>query len=138
MFKKLRYMIYLFILTALICISFFTKDFLFGFRESEDIGKLTIMSEKLSPDSKNKAVSFRSNAGATTAYGYHLSILKPHRRLKNMGGNAFLSYSEFDFEWVSDNEILVTVRENGHIFHQHSQVGNVNITYVHDYRGGPH
>ncbi|MCK9479375.1 MAG: hypothetical protein M0R40_07730 [Firmicutes bacterium] len=76
--------------------------------------------------------------GATTWFSYQLSILHPNRKLENKGRNVFISSSEFEFEWVGNNELVIKVKENKRITHQSSRVGNVNITYVYEYKNIQH
>lgn len=96
------------------------------------MGEPDIIQEAVSPDGKYVAYVFEANGGATTKFTYRLSVLKNGKKLKAGDiGNAFITYNEFDVEWVDNNtlkvnNILTSIKS---IFKQETKIDGVNIQY---------
>ena len=96
------------------------------------MGEPDIIQEVVSPDGKYVAYVFEANGGATTKFTYRLSVLKNGKKLKAGDiGNAFITYNEFDVEWVDNNtlkvnNILTSIKS---IFKQETKIDGVNIQY---------
>ena len=72
-----------------------------------------IIKEINSPNNQYRAIIFERNINATTRNSYHLSILKNGKVLNNVGGNVFVSYNNFDVEWINNDVLKVNNdREN--------------------------
>ena len=94
------------------------------------MGEPDIIQESVSPDGKYVAYVFEANAGATTRFTYRLSVLKNGKRPKAGDvGNAFITYNEFDVEWVNDNTLKVNNIPSINIFEQKIKIDEVNIIY---------
>ena len=96
------------------------------------MGEPDIIQEVVSPDGKYVAYVFEANGGATTKFTYRLSVLINGKKLKAGDiGNAFITYNEFDVEWVDNNtlkvnNILTSIKS---IFKQETKIDGVNIQY---------
>ncbi len=96
------------------------------------MGEPDIIQEGVSPDGKYVAYVFEANGGATTKFTYRLSVLKNGKKLKAGDiGNAFITYNEFDVEWVDNNTLKVNniVTSIKSIFKQETKIDDVNIQY---------
>ena len=94
------------------------------------MGEPDIIQEVVSPDGKYVAYVFEANGGATTRFTYRLSVLKEGKKLKAGDvGNAFITYDEFDVEWIDDNTLKVNNIQSINIFEQKMKIDRVNITY---------
>ena len=94
------------------------------------MGEPDIIQEVVSPDGKYVACVFEANGGATTRFTYRLSVLKEGKKLKAGDvGNAFITYDEFDVEWIDDNTLKVNNIQSINIFEQKLKIDRVNITY---------
>ena len=94
------------------------------------MGEPDIIQEVVSPDGKYVAYVFEANGGATTRFTYRLSVLKEGKKLKAGDvGNAFITYDEFDVEWIDDNALKVNNIQSINIFEQKMKIDRVNITY---------
>lgn len=67
--------------------------------------------------------------GATTAESYQLSIVKEGQELGNGTGNIFITYGNFDVEWLDNNELKVTMSSGGDIFKQKTKYDDITISY---------
>ena len=94
------------------------------------MGEPDIIQEVVSPDGKYVAYVFEANGGATTRFTYRLSVLKEGKKLKAGDvGNAFITYDEFDVEWIDDNTLKVNNIQSINIFEQKMKIDRVNVTY---------
>jgi uncharacterized protein YxeA len=94
------------------------------------MGEPDIIQEVVSPDGKYVAYVFEANGGATTRFTYRLSVLKEGKKLKAGDvGNAFITYDEFDVEWIDDNTLKVNNIQSINIFKQKMKIDRVNVTY---------
>lgn len=96
------------------------------------MGDPDIIQEVVSPDGKYVAYVFEANGGATTKFTYRLSVLKNGEKLKAGDiGNAFITYYEFDVEWVDNNTLKVNniVTSIKAVFKQETKIDGVNIQY---------
>ena len=94
------------------------------------MGEPDIIQEVVSPDGKYVAYVFEANGGATTRFTYRLSVLKNGKKLKAGDvGNTFITYDEFDVEWINDNTLKVNNIPSINIFEQKIKIDGVNVTY---------
>ena len=94
------------------------------------MGEPDIIQESVSPDGKYVAYVFEANGGATSKFTYRLSILKNGKKLKSGdAGNTFITYTEFDVEWIDDNTLYVNNIASVNIFKQETKIDDVNISY---------
>ena len=57
-------------------------------------------------------------------------LLKEGKKLKaGAVGNAFITYDEFDVEWIDDNTLKVNNIQSINIFEQKMKIDRVNVTY---------
>ncbi len=113
--------IFLIVVTARCVCVFFIKDKPLKFNN--------IVFETYSADGKYKAVKFTRNVNATTPNSFHLSILRKNDKLKDEPGNVYVSYEDFDFEWIDDT--TVTIRhQNKNVFKCNSSYLGIKIKYI--------
>ena len=94
------------------------------------MGEPDVIQEVVSPDGKYVAYVFEANGGATTRFTYRLYVLKNGKKLKTGDvGNTFITYDEFDVEWIDDNTLKVNNIQSINIFEQKMKIDRVNITY---------
>ena len=94
------------------------------------MGEPDIIQEVVSPDGKYVAYVFEANGGATTRFTYRLSVLKEGKKLKAGDvGNTFITYDEFDVEWIGYNTLKVNNYPTKDIFKQETKVFGVDIQY---------
>ncbi len=96
------------------------------------MGEPDIIQESISPDGKYIAYVFEANVGATSGFTYRLSVLKNGKKLKAGDvGNTFITYAEFDVEWVDNDKLKVNNNNNEliYIFKQETKIDNVSVSY---------
>ena len=94
------------------------------------MGEPDIIQESVSPDGKYVAYVFEANGGATSKFTYRLSILKNGKKLKAGDvGNTFITYDEFDVEWVEDDTLKVNNISSIYIFKQKTKIDDVSVSY---------
>lgn len=94
------------------------------------MGEPDVIQEVVSPNGKYVAYVFEANGGATSKFTYRLSILKNGKKLKAGDvGNTFITYTEFDVEWIDDNTLNVNNIASVNIFKQETKIDDVNISY---------
>lgn len=94
------------------------------------MGEPDVIQEVVSPNGKYVAYVFEANGGATSKFTYRLSILKNSKKLKAGDvGNIFITYTEFNVEWIDDNTLHVNNFASANIFKQETKVNDVNISY---------
>ena len=88
-----------------------------------------VIKEINSPNNQYRAIIFERNINATTRSSYHLSILKNGQVLNNVGGNVFVSYNNFDVEWINNDVLKVNNdRENSKLKKVHNYK-NIKVIY---------
>lgn len=93
--------------------------------------KMEIIWEKVSPDSKYKAVMFSKEAGATTGVGYHLSIIPNGENITEKDSANVFSYNEiYDIEWEDENTLLVKKYERGTEYYKVEEYNGIKIKYL--------
>lgn len=71
-------------------------------------GEPTIMQSVESPDGKYTAYVFERNAGATSGWVYHISVLKTGKGLPKGNGNIYTSEAEpGNVEWLDNTTLYV-------------------------------
>ena len=94
------------------------------------MGEPDIIQESVSPNGKYVAYVFEANGGATSKFTYRLSILKNGKKLKAGDvGNTFITYDEFDVEWVEDDTLKVNNISSIYIFKQEIKIDDVSVSY---------
>jgi len=94
------------------------------------MGEPDVIQEVVSPDGKYVAYIFEANGGATTRFTYRLSVLKNGKKLKAGDiGNTFITYDEFDVEWVDDDTLKVNNISSIYIFKQETKIDDVSVSY---------
>jgi len=94
------------------------------------MGEPDVIQEVVSPDGKYVAYIFEANGGATTKFTYRLSVLKNGKKLKEGDiGNTFITYDEFDVEWVDDDTLKVNNISSIYIFKQETKIDDVSVSY---------
>jgi len=94
------------------------------------MGEPDVIQEVVSPDGKYVAYVFEANGGATTRFTYRLSVLKNGKKLKAGDiGNTFITYDEFDVEWVDDDTLKVNNISSIYIFKQETKIDDVSVSY---------
>jgi hypothetical protein len=118
----------LLLLKPLIILTFIVFGFLYFLTRFQFGDNNSIIEAVSSPSGRYIAYVFIRNMGATTQESYQLSILEEGRKLGNLAGNSYISYSEFKVKWISEKELFV---DNGEaeIFKQRNNTNGINITY---------
>ena len=94
------------------------------------MGEPDVIQEVVSPNGKYVAYVFEANGGATSKFTYRLSILKNGKKLKAGDvGNTFITYDEFDVEWVEDDTLKVNNISSIYIFKQETKIDDVSVSY---------
>ena len=94
------------------------------------MGEPDVIQEVVSPNGKYVAYDFEANGGATSKFTYRLSILKNGKKLKAGDvGNTFITYTEFDVEWIDDNTLNVNNIASVNIFKQETKIDDVSVSY---------
>ena len=94
------------------------------------MGEPDVIQEVVSPNGKYVAYVFEANGGATSKFTYRLSILKNGKKLKAGDvGNTFITYTEFDVEWIDDNTLNVNNIASVNIFKQETKIDDVSVSY---------
>ncbi|MBE7034369.1 MAG: hypothetical protein E7406_09115 [Ruminococcaceae bacterium] len=93
--------------------------------------KTEIIWEKVSPDSKYKAVMFSKDAGATTGVRYHLSIIPNGENITEKdNANVFENYGIYDIEWEDETTLLVKKYEEGTDYYRVEEYNGIKIKYL--------
>jgi hypothetical protein len=102
----------------------------FLFPSEDDLCGNDNLVETVSPNGHLKAVTFRRNCGATTAYSTQVSILPAPQQLPNKGGNIFAQVHEpiILVRWLDDSHLTISGGDAGTAFHL-TNFGGVLITY---------
>ena len=104
------------------------------FTETKPLKYNNVVFESYSPDGEYKAIKFTRNVNATTQISFHLSILRKNDKLKDEPGNTYVSYGDFDFEWIDDT--TVTIRhQNKNVFKCNSSYLGIKIKYIDEIQG---
>lgn len=84
-----------------------------------------ILWEEKSPDNKNNAILYRKNAGATTAYGYHVDIIRERKIFKDIEVNVFRGshLNHIQLEWKNKNKLFIYIMgTNPTIYFQEEEI----------------
>ncbi len=93
--------------------------------------KTEIIWEKVSPDSKYKAVMFSKSRGATTGIRYHLSIIPNGEAItKDDKANVFINYGIYDIEWEDETTLMVKKYEEGRDYYKAEEYNGIKIKYL--------
>lgn len=82
-----------------------------------------------SPNNQYQALIFERNINATTKTSYHLSILENGKDLKNAVGNVFISYNDFDVEWISNDILKVNNKRDSSKLKKSQNYKKIKIVY---------
>lgn len=100
------------------------------------VAETEFLSEEKLPDDKISAILYRKNAGATTAYGYHVDIIKERKVFKDIEINVFRASNttHISVDWKSKNKLLIFVMGNETIIYfqeEEVKIGNniIKIEY---------
>ena len=88
----------------------------------------SIINEKVSIDQKYKAVKFTRNIGATTRLSYQISIIRYNENLTDSPGNIYISYDDFDYEWL-DGDLIIKNNVNDRVFKRENKHKQIDIFY---------
>ena len=95
------------------------------------------ISQSFSPGKELKAILFKRDCGATTAYSYQVSVLNRWDSVSNADtGNVFVSYGTSALKWRDDRTLLITRKSAERIFKEQKQITvwplfkNVQIEYA--------
>ncbi len=128
--KIFKFLLYSAIILVLFCIAgLYTLDrFFSGMCRNE------IASELLSPNGKNKVITFQRDCGATTGFSTQISLISANSNLPNEGGNIFISDGHPDvtnvrIKWLSPEKILIDVGVKKTVFKNENQVRGIEILY---------
>jgi hypothetical protein len=85
----------------------------------------------LSPNKELKAVTFRRNCGATTAYSTHVSILPVNTELRNEAGNVLSIDHEppLAVRWIDDHHLRISGAGAARAGSQLTRFQGIEITY---------
>lgn len=103
----------------------------FLFPSVDDLCANDNLVEIVSPGGQLKAVTFRRNCGATTAYSTHVSILPVSRQLSNEAGNVFVQSREPNVvvRWLDDQHLNISGGGASNAFVHLKDFRGVRITY---------
>jgi hypothetical protein len=103
----------------------------FLFPSVDDLCANDNLVETVSPNGQLKAVTFRRDCGATTAYSTHVSILPVSHRLPNEAGNVFVQSREpiVVVWWLDDHHLSISGGGASTAFVHHTDFRGVRITY---------
>lgn len=89
------------------------------------------ISEVVAPNGKLKAVTFRRDCGATTAYSVQVSIIPATKPLPNEGGNVFVASGEPNIvvRWIGDRHLSISGGSSSGAFKAEKAFGDIQVTY---------
>ena len=74
---------------------------------------------------------FSKNAGATTGYRYHLSIIPNGENITEKdNANVFENYGIYDIEWENETTLLVKKYEEGTDYYKVEEYKGIKIKYL--------
>jgi hypothetical protein len=87
-----------------------------------------VLMEEFAPGGEWRAVAFTRDCGAAARISYQLSILGKQEPLSsNDVGNVFVHEREFDFKWLSDQQLAVEGLPAPHL--HEANVKGIEIVY---------
>lgn len=102
-----------------------------------DMCRNQFISQSFSPDKELKAILFKRDCGATTAYSYQVSVLNRWDSVSNADtGNVFVSYGTSTLKWKDDRTLLITRKSAERIFKDQKEITvwplfkNIQIEYA--------
>ena len=85
---------------------------------------------RVSPDGKYTAYVFESNAGATTGWIYHISVLPTGKELSKGPGNVYIgTLLPDDISWIDNITLFVSDYASKGTTRQKEKIGNIRIKY---------
>lgn len=93
-----------------------------------------VLNKVISPNGNNVAITFIRDVGATTRASYQLCILKNDEKFTNDSKGIYVSYEEFEVEWIDDENIRVHNISAQNIFKQKRNYHSIGLLYD-KYRG---
>ena len=95
------------------------------------------LDETKSPSGKLKAVVFERDCGATTRFGYQVSLIPSNENLPSGAGNVFTADDNHGAvvamyirtRWESDHSLVIEYPKNTRVFSKRNQLAGVSISY---------
>lgn len=90
----------------------------------------TVIQTWVSPDGTYTAYVFESNAGATTGWIYHISVLPTGKELSKGQGNVYIgSLPPDDISWIDNITLFVSDYASKGTTRRKEKIGNIRIKY---------
>ena len=90
----------------------------------------TVIQTWFSPDGTYTAYVFESNAGATTGWIYHISVLPTGKELSKGPGNVYIgTLLPDDISWIDNITLFVSDYASKGTTRQKEKIGNIRIKY---------
>lgn len=90
----------------------------------------TVIQTRVSPDGTYTAYVFESNAGATTGWIYHISVLPTGKELSKGPGNVYIgTLLPDDISWIDNITLFVSDYASKGTTRQKEKIGNIRIKY---------
>ena len=90
----------------------------------------TVIQTWVSPDGTYTAYVFESNAGATTGWIYHISVLPTGKELSKGPGNIYIgTLLPDDISWIDNITLFVSDYASKGTTRQKEKIGNIRIKY---------
>ncbi len=90
----------------------------------------TVIQTWVSPDGTYTAYVFESNAGATTGWIYHISVLPTGKELSKGPGNVYIgTLLPDDISWIDNITLFVSDYASKGTTRQKEKIGNIRIKY---------
>lgn len=90
----------------------------------------TVIQTRVSPDGTYTAYVFESNAGATTGWIYHISVLPTGKELSKGPGNVYIgTLLPDDISWIDNIALFVSDYASKGTTRQKEKIGNIRIKY---------
>ena len=90
----------------------------------------TVIQMQVSPDGTYTAYVFESNAGATTGWIYHISVLPTGKELSKGPGNVYIgTLPPDDISWIDNSTLFVSDYTSKGTTRQKERIGNIRIKY---------
>lgn len=90
----------------------------------------TVIQTWVSPDGTYTAYVFESNAGATTGWIYHISVLPTGKELSKGQGNVYIgTLLPDDISWIDNITLFVSDYASKGTTRQKEKIGNIRIKY---------
>lgn len=90
----------------------------------------TVLQTRVSPDGMYTAYVFESNAGATTGWIYHISVLPTGKELSKGQGNVYIgTLPPDDISWIDNSTLFVSDYASKGTTRQKEKIGDIRIKY---------